>query len=290
MRTETATSTTAKSPMKITDRLRTIVSSAATVLKPSKSVDNSSMSPSQMSAYVLESQKHIHHADDLLHDCEKFLQTADQILHAARQTQQNDKRSKFDPLRMTNALTKWRVKKRGGKVFQEHEALQMRLSGGEREVKALIDSSLQDCATLGAQSEYILQRLAACIAHNERVIASLSPGLQEVKILKDTLKKEREAVTCMLTFLDEVARLKQHEVVPYVPWAQRVAEPTIPVLPLRREGLERRGGRLDVYLILLDTLFEREAPRLRKAEENLSHCLRSLKALRAFALKVTHPL
>eukprot|EP01031_Cornospumella_fuschlensis_P040802 gene40801-49762_t len=273
--------------MKISERLLTFV---GTALKPTtRSVDGGISQP-QTSAYVIESQKHIHRADDLLQDCEKFLQSAEQIVRAARQTQQNDKRSKFDPLRMANSLTKWRVKKRGGKVFQEHEALLARLSGGEKEVKMLIDSSLQDCATLGSQSEYILQRLAACVAHNERVIASLAPGLQEVKILRGALQKERDSVACMLVFFDEVARIKEHEVVPYVPWAQRVAEPTITVLPLRRERLARRGGRLDFFLKVLDALVHQEAPRLRKAENNLAHCLRSLKALRSFALKVTHPL
>lgn len=191
--------------------------------------------------YVVEGQKPIHNVEELLFDCEEFLSVVSKIGKAASKV--NTTKRKFQ-IPMSNSINKWRVKKKGHKVFVEYDGLLARGVAAEQDLKKLIDESLNDCSSLILQSEHMQPRLFACIKYNEEKLESLQPIVHDSRSLLEDLKKERKVVSCMVDFYDEVSRLKANQVIPYIPWELRAVEPAVVEVPLKRVVLERRMGKL----------------------------------------------
>lgn len=189
--------------------------------------------------YVAESQKLIFIAQEVLIECDDFLTAATKIIRSESKANRVTKK-KFDPLHVSAAIHKWRVKKKGHKIFAEYDNLVGRTNEVDKEMRGLIDECVKDCSALILQSEHIQARITACIKFNENQVKILKPVITKNKQFLDLLLKEKKAIAAMLDFYDEVQYLKETQVLPYVPWTERVSQTIVAPSPQKREPFERR--------------------------------------------------
>lgn len=239
-------------------------------------------------SYVLESQGHIQHVEDLLTDGQSFVDSLDKLLKHVNRLNGSSPKKIFNALPVPSMINKWRVKKKSNKVVAEYDSLLSRSDAAEQEMKILVDFSVNDCSALMIQSEHVQCRIRACIKFNEVQILALEPLVEQNLKVLDQLVAEHTSLQSMLNFSKEVIRLNEYQGGSYIPWGQRAVESPSAVKPFTAKAVERRYLRLSKLIEVVEECLKVELPRLNKMKSDLLHCTRSLSALRALSKKMAY--
>lgn len=161
--------------------------------------------------------------DELFKDCDEFVQMATTTINLSRGSDGSAK--KLVPVKLSSALNKWRAKRQGTQLFGSYDSLMARVQMSEIDLHNQTDRALRDNSSFVVQSNYIKQRLKACIAHNSEQVAINGPRVAEAALLLDNLSQQERSLQSMLDFFVEVDRLKQAkadaDANEYIPWALR---------------------------------------------------------------------
>ncbi len=178
-------------------------------------------------------------SDDLFQDCSLFMQSADHTLQLSQKVNSNR-----PLLVLSSSLNKWRAKGKGTKLYGQYEALLGRFDITEKQLKDFTDRSLNECASLMIQASHLRSRLTACVAFNSAAVDVIKPKVESARNHIAELEDYKKQVEMMLIFHDEVKKLKDNQVEPYIPWALRAAmnstTPQIQCITFNRNLLEKR--------------------------------------------------
>ena len=179
-------------------------------------------------------------SDVFFSDCESFLRTAENTIDFAKRTASS--KGKFDPLKMSQKINKWRAKRKGNKLYMDFDSLITRSDQIEKDMKQITDQSLNDCTSLLIQAAHLRSRLRACIEYNTHEVERLKPYVDKTKEYLGEIQSYKHAVELMIIFFDEIAMIKKSQPEPYIPWAMRaVSNPDMAKeIPIKREVLEKR--------------------------------------------------
>jgi hypothetical protein len=182
-------------------------------------------------------------ANALLADLDEFLEKADKTISFTKKATKA-KHAIYNPLKVTDKFNQWRAKRKGNELHYEYTTLLNRCDGTEKQLKFVTDQALSDSATMILQAVRLKIRLKACIHHNDAIVSQFRPFMNALEALHKNLELQKYEVLDMITFVDEVTKLKTNE--PFIPWALRNTDGRdITVIPFKRETLEKRLRKID---------------------------------------------
>ncbi len=226
----------------------------------------------------------IDEVDNLLNDCNEFLS-------------QSKSELVIIPFSPFSRVRNWRMKRRDNKLFEVYDLLIPRIKNSEKSLRQLIGEIVEKKNALRLQGRHLIARLNSCIKFNRDMSEQISIPEEDFRNTIKQLSDQSAIVKSMMSFNQEVLRLKNVESISkgktFISWSSRTAM----TKPMSDAELAQDSDHptLTMYLGSLRELREKCVKHLNHLlEEKEAHmsnhynCETALQKLAAF-LKKDHP-
>lgn len=170
-----------------------------------KSITMASPSKDELGTYgahLLVDYKPIQEADELLAECEQFIEESKEgmfILPFAAFS------------RVAANIKAWRAKRKDSKLITTYQHLQPRIASAEKNLRTVIGEVVEKKGVLRLQGRHLQARLESCVSHNKRLLQASDGPLEETRNFVNVLSSESTIIKDAMVFNTEVLRLKKLE-------------------------------------------------------------------------------
>ena len=150
---------------------------------------------SNAAAHQLVDFTPIQEADQLLEECQMFLQQAGDTSFTL-----------FPLLTRVSTVKNWRMKRRDNRLISVYETLYPRIISSEKNLRTIMGDVVGKKAEIREQARHLQARLQACIRYNKAHLQSTEGPVDELRLLINKLSGESALLKEMIEFNKELLR------------------------------------------------------------------------------------
>ena len=150
---------------------------------------------STSAAHQLVDFSPIQEADQILEECQIFLQQAGDTSFAL-----------FPLLTRVQTVKNWRMKRRDNRLISVYETLYPRIIASEKKLRQIMGDVVEKKSEIRNQARHLQARLQACIRHNKANLQTTEGPVDELRLLINKLSGESAVMKEMIEFNKELLR------------------------------------------------------------------------------------
>lgn len=147
------------------------------------------------SAHQLVDYSPIQEADQILEECQIFLQQAGDTTFVL-----------FPLLTRVQTVKNWRMKRRDNRLISVYEQLYPRIIASEKKLRQIMGDVVEKKAEIRNQARHLQARLQACIRHNRTNLQATEGPVDELRLMINKLSNESALLKEMIEFNKELLR------------------------------------------------------------------------------------